>query len=255
MPGTESILAEIKTRFLAILGENLTGIYVHGSIAFGCFRWQHSDIDFIAVVEQPVEREEKLRLLQALVSLLPQGPAAGIEMSVVLRQYSRYFVYPTPYELHFSKDWLERYRTDPRLLTGDEPKTDRDLAAHFTVIREVGQALLGPPANEVFGPVPWADYLDSIHRDATGACREIRDDPVYGVLNLCRVRAAVEQGLVLSKEQGGRWALEHIEEMFRPLVRRALEAYAGNGEMELGKGEGEEFCTEMLGPLRRVGRG
>ena len=27
--------------------ENLTGIYVHGSLAFGCFRWEKSDVDFL----------------------------------------------------------------------------------------------------------------------------------------------------------------------------------------------------------------
>ena len=35
-----------------ILGENLVGIYLHGSLAMGCFNPQKSDIDLIIVVNE-----------------------------------------------------------------------------------------------------------------------------------------------------------------------------------------------------------
>ena len=40
----------IHGEYQTILGDNLVGIYVHGSIAFGCFHEEKSDIDFIAVI-------------------------------------------------------------------------------------------------------------------------------------------------------------------------------------------------------------
>jgi streptomycin 3"-adenylyltransferase len=33
------ILSVISREYQLILGENLCGIYVHGSLAFGCFNW------------------------------------------------------------------------------------------------------------------------------------------------------------------------------------------------------------------------
>jgi streptomycin 3"-adenylyltransferase len=45
-----NILKIIKQEYQTILGDNLVGIYVHGSIAFGCFHEEKSDIDFIAVI-------------------------------------------------------------------------------------------------------------------------------------------------------------------------------------------------------------
>ena len=37
-----------------ILKENLVGIYLHGSLAMGCFNPQKSDIDLIIVVNEPL---------------------------------------------------------------------------------------------------------------------------------------------------------------------------------------------------------
>lgn len=37
---------------------------------------------------------------------------------------------------------------------------DRDLAAHITVVRQVGITLCGKNIREVFGEIPKADYLD-----------------------------------------------------------------------------------------------
>ncbi len=39
-----------------ILKDNLTGIYLHGSIAMGCFNGQKSDIDLIVVVQRELSK-------------------------------------------------------------------------------------------------------------------------------------------------------------------------------------------------------
>ena len=57
------ILEQLQTACLEILAENLLGIYVHGSLAFGCFHWEISDIDVLLVTEQPPLQAEKEALL------------------------------------------------------------------------------------------------------------------------------------------------------------------------------------------------
>lgn len=47
------LLDSLKSLYTDALGENLVGLYVHGSLAFGCFEWARSDVDFIAVVRRP----------------------------------------------------------------------------------------------------------------------------------------------------------------------------------------------------------
>ena len=47
----------------------------------------------------------------------------------------------------------------------------------------------------------------------------------YLTLNACRVLAYLETGQILSKAEGGDWALKSVPAKFRPTVRQALKAY------------------------------
>ena len=51
--------------------------------------------------------------MQELVVLNAQAPAKGIEMSIVRRKFCAPFVYPTPFELHFSAMHLNWFRENP----------------------------------------------------------------------------------------------------------------------------------------------
>lgn len=146
-------------------------------------------------------------------------------MSVVLERYCKKFVYPTPYELHFSNDCLKQYLENPLLLCNDDPKTDYDLAAHFTVITNAGVVLCGKPISEVFSDIPREEYLDSIRKDIENAREDMVDFPVNVILNLCRVYSYIRDGLVLSKAEGGQWGLINLPEKYHSLIAAMLDNY------------------------------
>ena len=123
---------------------------------------------------------------------------------------------------------------------------DWDLAAHFTVIRARGRRLFGAPIEEVFAEVPMEDYMDSIWRDVADAKREIAKYPMYLILNLTRVLAYKEEGLVLSKKEGAEWAADKLPAEFLPLVRAALEEYTGSGDYEYDTDCAERYAEYML---------
>ena len=85
----------------------------------------------------------------------------------------------------------------------------------------------GLPVAEVFGEVPRADYLDSILYDVEGAREEIAENTMYLTLNLARGLAYQAEGLILSKQEGGEWGLNHLPEEYHPLIRAALREYEG----------------------------
>ena len=219
------ILASIRERCMAVFTTSLTGVYLHGSLAFGCFHWPTSDIDFIVVVKTPPSLEQKVKLLESFASLLPHCPPKGIEMSVVLEDTCTHFHHPAPFELHFSNHHRQRCLEDIpsfcRWMKGEDP----DLAAHYTVIREVGIPLYGKPISQVFAPVPPSDFLNSIGLDLEETLRDIPDFPLYYICNLCRILAYLQEGAVLSKEQGCLWACDRLPCSYRPLVREALGRY------------------------------
>lgn len=240
----QEILERIKIAYQAILCEKLTGIYVHGSIAFGCFVWERSDIDFLVVVNAPLTQLEKESLISELLSLEAQAPPKGFEMSVLLAGVCNPFVYPTPYELHYSNFYLQSFKADLATQCRSLNGTDRDLAAHITVMRAVGFPLCGPAIDKVFAAVPKEHYIDSLIYDIGSAAEDILNDPVYFTLNLCRVLAYLEDNAVLSKKQGGEWGIAHLS-CYSGLINGALKAYTAGAEFS-GGAMLREFAEYML---------
>lgn len=245
----KSLLQQVAQDYRHILGDNLWGIYLHGSLAFGCFHPERSDIDFLVVVEKPLSLGEKEALLRTLLEREAQAPPKGFEMSVVLLRYCRQFCYPTPFELHYSISHRQRYAAGPRAFCEAMHGEDPDLAAHFTVTRAVGQVLCGRPVEETFGEVPREAYLDSIRADVAQAEQDVLRDPVYILLNLCRVLAFQEEGLVLSKEQGGEWGLRKLPAEVAQPIGQALCAYRDGGDIPAGEEALLDCCAYIKGCL------
>lgn len=242
----EKILLKIAEEYKNILKKNLVGIYIHGSLAFGCFNPYKSDLDFIVVVNNTPSLEEKEALIKVLLNLSADSPAKGYEMSVVLKEVCDSFIYPTPFELHYSIAHKDKCLKDLRGYCNYMHGTDKDLAAHFTVIKSVGITLVGKSIEEVFGIVPQEDYLDSIKLDVEDAANNVSEDPVYTILNLCRVLAYKRDGLILSKEQGGLWAMYTMPEKYLSLISKALKCYKSVKEEEFNKDRARDFCNYML---------
>lgn len=221
------VAEEFTKRSRQILGDNLVGVYLHGSAVMGCFNPVKSDVDLIVVVEHEPSDTVKRAFMEMVVSLDKTGPAKGIEMSVVRRGVCKPFVYPTPFELHFSKMHLDWYRNNPEDYIAKMKGTDRDLAAHITVIRARGVCLCGTPIDEVFGEVPKQAYMDSLWYDIADAEDDIAEDTMYLTLNLARVLAFQMDGSVLSKQEGGEWGLKNLPEKYHGLLRDALSEYRG----------------------------
>lgn len=245
----QALMNQVTEGYRRVLSDALCGIYLHGSLAFGCFNPQQSDIDFLAVVRRPLTQKEKEGLIRLLLDLTPAAPPKGFEMSVVLRSVCRSFVYPTPFELHFSNTYREKAMADLTWFCAHafDGVLDPDLAAHFTVILHTGIVFWGEPIAKVFFEVPWMAYLDSIRLDVRNAAEQLAKNPVYIILNLCRVAAALFDGLVLSKQGGGRWGLAHLPPSYVPLIQQALDAYASDSpSVSFPVTEtAVQFCEEM----------
>lgn len=230
----------------SVFGQNLLGVYLHGSLAMGCFNPRKSDIDLMLVVDKEPSDEEKLAFMQQVAAMNEEAPAKGLELSIVTRGAVKPFVYPTPFVLHFSPMHLGWFRQDPGGYITNMKGDDPDLAAHCTVLLRRGIVLWGAPIPEVFGEVPKAAYLDSIRQDVAGAQEDILTDPIYMTLNLCRVLAYAREGLVLSKQEGGQWGLANLPHEHCPILRQALDCYANDRSMQIDEAAAHTFAAAML---------
>lgn len=250
----EVLLCDFTKMSRTILGGNLAGIYLHGSAAMGCFNPKKSDLDLILVVKDGILDDQKLAFMREVVRLEERAPAKGLELSVVKREYCKPFVYPTPFELHFSPMHLNWFLENPQEYVQRMKGTDRDLAAHFTIIRRYGKVLYGAGIKETFGEVSREDYLDSIKADVENAREDILTEPVYVILNLCRVLAYLREDLVLSKKDGGAWAMERLWQELGTLVRDALQSYESDEEMAVEPESAVRFADYMLKQIAEAER-
>ena len=248
----KNLLDKFITESKEILGDELVGIYLHGSAAMGCFNPAKSDIDLLIVVRAELTRETKSRFMRMVVRINEDAPAKGIEMSIVRRDVCRPFVYPTPVELHFSAAHFEWYNDAPDDYIEKMNGTDKDLAAHFVITRHCGRVLCGEAIDAVFGDVAREHYIDSIWLDIENAREDILSDPMYITLNLCRVLAYVRDGLVLSKKTGGEWGTANLPEQFVGIVRGALSCYETDAKMSPDSDTAARYAEYMLSEIEKA---
>ena len=248
----DTVIDSFVKRSQEILKDNLVGIYLHGSAVMGCYNPDKSDLDLIVVVKESMTEAVKRSFMDMVVELNSKGPSKGIEMSIVKKSVCKPFVYPTPFELHFSVAHIDWYRNDPDNYISKMKGEDKDLAAHFTIITHRGKCLYGASIKDTFADVPTQDYIDSIWNDIADAEEEITDNPMYLILNLARVLAYLNDGLVLSKKEGGEWALNNVPERYHSLIQEAMNEYADGAGISYNMNLAKEYAGYMVGEIEGI---
>jgi len=211
----------------------IIGCYLHGSLAMGGFNPDKSDIDLLLITEQPISSKAKKRL--ANLFLKKSKHPYSVEISILNTSQVANWQYPTPYDFHWSEFWREAIEQelleDTALFINEKEKKDADLAAHFMILEKRGICLAGSPIPQVFPPVPEADYLSSILVDYEECLENIKQKPVYCILNLLRVFWYLKDGTISSKKEAGDWGMSHLPESYQPIVKQAARSY-GNRQAE-----------------------
>jgi streptomycin 3"-adenylyltransferase len=227
-------LGRFVTELKNILKDDLTGIYLHGSLAMGAFNPDSSDIDLLVVMKAGDGKELNDKLVKLL--LKHSDAPAPIEISFLTESHLRNWEHPCAYEFHFSEDWRDRYASGWRGPQDD--RKDDDLAGHIAVLRNRGKILYGKSIEEVFPEVPVCDYLRSVLADLEWSIDEMLDEnPAYAILNHCRTYAFVCERKILSKAEGGAWLLEGAPEIYQPILKEALDAYRDSSKVDLSAAE------------------
>ncbi|NDI35494.1 aminoglycoside adenylyltransferase domain-containing protein [Chengkuizengella sediminis] len=243
------ILNMVIERYKNILDENLVGIYLHGSLAMDCYN-PSSDIDFLVVVNKPILLNTKKELINAIIHL-ENVPPKGIEMSIILEEYAKKVVYPTPFELHYSNFHRDRYLSDHNYICGDSE--DPDLAAQLNIVVHRGICLYGKEIEEVFNEVPREVYINSIYYDVCNAKSEILEDPVYIILNLCRVLYYLKENVICSKLEGGEWGKENLPTQYHNVVENAVNVYMSDlTGLDYSHQVLNEFADYMLNEIQKM---
>jgi hypothetical protein len=235
-----SLLEEIAAGFPVLLGDNLTGIYLYGSLTQGAFDPARSDIDCIVVTRRNLSDEEFAAVGEWLESSSARNPwTAKLQMSFLLRDEILAMD---------SKACLYQFGRLDRCGSDGNP-------IFWMNILKSGVTLYGPPAAEFVPEITPAILHEALVRE-TGYLRDElgneksqwRDVPKYrgyAVLTLCRILYSHATGAIGSKPEAAEWARPALPRELQEIVDRAL---AGDSEdIPLERiGEFVELVSERL---------
>ena len=221
-------LQTLETELQEQLGENLRGIYLHGSLAQGGFQPTRSDIDIIVVSEQSIDAPTQ----RAIIEMLLRLSKTPVPLDIYLLAKSVIFPFQQPllYDLHYSEAQRERYQT---LLHSDDwpddlARHDPNLSIYLTVLQAHGVVLTGDPIAETLPTVPEPVFRAALISATRTARAQRLQDLVSFVLNACRTLAYLREGSLLSKDEGGTWGETHLPEQYRALIHQSLALYRGD---------------------------
>ena len=80
--------------------------------------------------------------------------------------------------------------------------------------------------------------------------QEIFENPVSVILNLCRVPAYKNDGLILSKKEGGTWGINSVPERHHALISAALHAYRFNELITMDNDSARKYAVHMMNQIR-----
>ena len=221
-PAVNAVLAELVREIRAILGPELVGVYLYGSLSLGDFDPASSDVDFLAVTREALSGEA-LAALGALharlgTSALPY--ADKLEGWYFTRTALRRPDPDEPQQATLGADWPFGLQV---------PGAVWVIERH--VVREYGLTVFGPPPQELIDPLEsealraatrtllydfWALQLDGPDWLRT------RDYQAFAILTMCRALHTLHTGQVVSKPVAAAWAQRHLASPWPALITQAL---------------------------------
>jgi predicted nucleotidyltransferase len=213
----EDVIAELREQLIRELGENLVGLYLYGSLAFGDFNPELSDIDVIAAVKSPVGEPELPALARLHAALARAHPDWDDRIEVA----------------YVSTSGLRAFKSRPSTVAVIEPgeplrleEIGREGLIHYYLVREHGITLLGPSPRTLIDAISAEEYVEAVRaylarwREPPAAAAT-RAPQRYAVLTMCRGLYSLSHGRPTSKNRAARWAQAAFPE-WAPTIDRAL---------------------------------
>lgn len=205
-PAINTVLTKLAEGLKHLLGKKVVGLYLSGSLAYGDFVPDRSDIDLLAVVRNPLTEDELRSVEQLHREVERRCPewAERLECSYVSLELMRELMPPAK-----ARPWWG-FGT----FYAEAPAGNEWIINHYLLSKH-GIALEGPDFNELIPPIDIHDVRRASARDLFQEWVPKIDDSAwlsnshyqsYLVLNLCRILHTVIHGQPGSKKVAGQWA-------------------------------------------------
>lgn len=216
------------------MADNLIGVYLHGSLTYGGYVKERSDIDVLAIVRHELTPETRRKLDELFTHLSQKFPeeVKNIELDILLQGE----VERNPETLHSQYTFMDSEPKGPEKLDG--------FWIEIANVRENGIALSGPePSNvlvsidrEVLAEANRQKFLE-LQKNAEKWEKIDLWNQTYLLVQASRVLYSLNNDLKLTSKQNAlAWAAEHAPEQFSEMLQIAqakLDNFEGPREQSI----------------------
>lgn len=207
-----SILALLLTSVQGVLGGQLVGLYLYGSLSSGDFDPASSDVDFLAVTREAVTEDDpafaRLREMHGRIAASGLPFAGHLEGSYIPEDALRRYDAMTAWHPTIGSDWPFKLGFH-----------DANWVIERAIVRERGVALYGPPPETLIDPVSPEQLRAATCQQLADVWQTRIDDqyvhwprprlfPAFAVLTLCRALYTLQHGAFCSKPVAAAWAAQ-----------------------------------------------
>jgi hypothetical protein len=244
----------LQIDFEHILGQNLLGIYLDGSLALGGFQPARSDINVLAVVDEKIDSSLKRKLVELLlrISNMPRP----LDVYILATKDLFPLQLPLSFELHYSEPLREMLLQELRngTLQNDMVYIDSRLTISLAVLQRAGIVLSGRPIEETLPVIPEAAFREALIQSIEEARARLPQDPISFIFNACRTVAYLQDGVLLAKDAGAEWGLQHLPERFHALIQQPLTLYRGEAlKRPVGRAVLNDFAGYISSEIAKYG--
>lgn len=214
-------ISQSLTLLKDILGQDLQGVYLYGSIIVGGLQ-KYSDIDIFVVSGRSTTYEERAKLVANILQIsgiYEKSSKPPIEMMIVVKSEINPWHYPPKFDFQYG-DWLRTEFENDNI----EPwptKEMPDLALLITQVLLANKILLGPSPDQLLCKIPYRDVLTATKKSLRTLMADLRSDTRNVLLTYARIWKRVETDTICSKPDAAAWAINNLPEEYKPVIKRA----------------------------------
>ncbi|HAT1867329.1 aminoglycoside adenylyltransferase domain-containing protein [Legionella pneumophila] len=204
-----------------ILGQDLLGVYLFGSSILGGLQ-KYSDIDLLVVSDRSTTHEEKTKLAIKLLQIsgvYMKSTKLPIEMTIVEKAEINPWHYPPNFDFQYG-DWF-RKQFESGIIEPWPTKEMPDLAILITQVLLASKTLLGADPDQLLCKVPYKDFIIATTDALQNLMSELNSDTRNVLLTFARIWSTVGSDTIRSKPAAANWAIDHLPEKYRPVMKRA----------------------------------
>jgi hypothetical protein len=221
-PDVNQLLETLLARIQTALPQKLVALYLCGSLVYGDFDAQISDVDLVAIITSALDDGELTQLAAMHQQIAAENPVWDDRIEVI----------------YLTQDALKTFRTQASVIAITSPgepfhtkEADKAWLMNWYLVREQGVTLFGPPPQSVIPPIATEEFVEITRHHAKSWAQWVDDcrnlgAQAYAILTLCRALYTILHGTSehraqTSKVRAAAWAAQRYPQ-WAALIQGAL---------------------------------